>query len=79
MHKSINVHLGQGQDLIMGIQIYLKYKHTNENAGFYILCIDNFKYNYKFSKTVGISRDFSPRNVTDNNSPAPQRQYDAYK
>ena len=55
----------------MGIQIYLKYKYTNENAGFYILCIDDFKYNYKFSRTVGISRDFSPRNVTGKTSPAP--------
>ena len=43
VYKSINVHLGQGQDLIMSIQIYLKYKYTNENAVFCILCIDDFK------------------------------------
>ena len=43
VYKSINVHLGQGQDLIMSTQIYLKYKYTNENAIFCILCIDDFK------------------------------------
>ena len=36
-------HLVQGQDLIMSIQIYLKYKYTYENAGFCILCIDDYK------------------------------------
>ena len=41
VYKSINVHLGQGQDLIMSIKIYLKY--NNQNVGFCILCIDDFK------------------------------------
>ena len=41
VYKSMNVHLGQGQDLIMSIQIYLKYEYTNENAVFCILCIDD--------------------------------------
>ena len=43
VNKSIKVHLGQGQDLIMSIQIYFKYKYTYENAGFCILCIDVLK------------------------------------
>ena len=34
VYKRIKVHLGQGQDLIVSIKIYLKYKYTNENAGF---------------------------------------------
>ena len=33
-YKSIKVHLGQSQDLIMSIHIYLKYKYTYKNAGF---------------------------------------------
>ena len=37
VYKSLKVHLGQGQDLIMSIQIYLKYKYTYENTGFCIL------------------------------------------
>ena len=43
VYKSINVHLRQGQDLIMSIQIYFKYKYTYENAEFCILYIDEFK------------------------------------
>ena len=41
--QSIKVHLGQSQQLIMSIHIYLKCKYTYENAGFCILCVDNFK------------------------------------
>ena len=44
VYKSIKVHLEQGQDLIMSTQIYFKYKYTYKNAGFCILCIDEFKY-----------------------------------
>ena len=51
VYKSINVHLGQGQDLIMSIQIYFKHKYTYENAGFCILCIDEFK-TLKFSNRL---------------------------
>ena len=43
VYKSITVHLGQSQELIMSIEIYLKCKYTYENAGFCILCIDDFK------------------------------------
>ena len=32
VYKIINVHLGQGQDLIMSIQIYFKYKYTYEKV-----------------------------------------------
>ena len=53
MYKSIKVHLGQHQDLIISIKIYLKYKSSNENAEFCALCIDNFK----------------PRKVAGNNPP----------
>ena len=34
LYKSVKVHLGQSQELIMSIHIYLKYKYTYENAGF---------------------------------------------
>ena len=50
MYKSLKVQLGQGQVLIMSIQIYLKYKYTNENAGFCILFIDDFKILKIFNK-----------------------------
>ena len=39
----VKVHLGQSQGLIMRIHIYFKCKYTYENAGFCILCIDDFK------------------------------------
>ena len=60
--------LEQGQDLIMSIQIHLKYKYTYKNAGFCMLCVDNFN----------ILKIFSPRNVTGANPPppAPQCPYD---
>ena len=51
VYKSIKVHLGQGQGLIMSIQIYFKYKYTYENAGFCILCIDDYQ-------TIEIFHDF---------------------
>ena len=43
VYKSIKVHLGQGQDLIMSRKVYLKYKYTYENAGFCILWENDFK------------------------------------
>ena len=59
VYKSIKVHLGQGQDIIISIQIYLKYKYPSENAGFCILCIDDFRILKIFNK---LSK-FSTRNV----------------
>ena len=50
VYKSLKVHLGQGQDLIMTLQMYLKYIFTCENAGFCILCIDDFKILQIFNK-----------------------------
>ena len=50
VYKRIKVHLGQGQNLIVSIQIYLKYKYTYENAGFCVRCIDDFKISKKFYK-----------------------------
>ena len=43
MYKSLKEHLGQGQDLIISIQVYLKYKYIHEIAGLCILCIDDHK------------------------------------
>ena len=71
LYKSINVHLGQGQGLIMSIQIYLKYKYTYKNTGVCILCIHD-SIILKFSKTANNFHDFSPRNVTD--APPPPRR-----
>ena len=51
VYKSIKIHLGQSQDLIMSIQIHFKYKYTYENVGFCILCIDEFKI-LKFSNRL---------------------------
>ena len=67
VYKRIKVHLGQGQDLIVSIKIYLKYKYTYENAGFCVLCMDDFKIltNYRNFPC------FSPRNVTGANPPPP--------
>ena len=66
MYKSIKVHLGQGQDLIISIKIYLKYKYTYDNARF---CIDDFKI-LKIL-TIEIFHDFSPTNVTGITPPPP--------
>ena len=38
------------KDSIMSIQIYLKYKYTYENAGFCVLCINDFKILKIFDK-----------------------------
>ena len=59
----------------MSIQIYLKYKYTCENAGFCILCIDDFKilkiFNYR-----NFLYDFSPRtSQAPPPPPHPQRPY----
>ena len=62
-YKSIEVHLGQGQNLKMGIQISFKYKYTYENAGVCIPCIDKFKI-LKFSNKLSKLSMISPRNVT---------------
>ena len=56
--KSLKVHLGQGQNLIMTIQIHLKYKFTYENAGFCIFCIDDFKILKIFNKLSKFSTIF---------------------
>ena len=50
VHKRIKVHLRQDQDLIVSIKIYLKYKYTYGNAGFCVLCIDDFKILKNFKK-----------------------------
>ena len=64
MYKSINVHLGQDQDMIMSIQIYLEYKYTYENDGFCILCIGWLQNIKNFQETFEICHDFPSRNVT---------------
>ena len=61
VYKSINIHLGQDQDLIMSIQIYLKYKYTYENAGFCILSIDDFKILKIFNKLSKFSTIFTEK------------------
>ena len=58
VYESINVHLGQSQDLIMSIKIYLKYKYTYKNTGFCILCIDDFKILKFFNKLSKFSTNF---------------------
>ena len=34
VYEGAKEHLGQSQDLIISIHIYLKYKYTYENAGY---------------------------------------------
>ena len=58
VYKSIKVHLGQSQGLIMSIHIYWKCKYTYENAGFCILCIDYFKILKMFIKLSKCSTIF---------------------
>ena len=70
VYKSIKVHLRQGQDQIMSIQIYFKYKYTYENAGFCILCMDVFK----ILKTIEIFHDFH-RETSQATTPPPQRPH----
>ena len=57
VYKSINVHLGQSQEL-MSIEIYLKCKYTYENAGFCVLCIHGFKILKIFIKQSKFSTIF---------------------
>ena len=67
MYKSIKVHLGQSQELIVGIEIYLKCKYTYENVGFCIL----FKILNVFIKLSKFSTIFHQET-----SQAPKRPYD---
>ena len=68
----MKVHLGQSQELITSIHLYLKCKYTYENAGFCILLSRNFY------QTIEIFHDFSRRTSqgTGANPPTPQRPYD---
>ena len=73
--KTIKVHLGQGQDLIVSIQIYFQYKYAYENAGFCILCINVLK----MLKTIEIFHDFhreTSQAPTPPPPPHPQRPSD---
>ena len=36
VYEGVKEHLGQSQDLIISIHIYLKYKYTYENAGYFL-------------------------------------------
>ena len=45
----------------MSVQMYLKYKYTYENAGFCILCIDNFKILKFLNKLLKFSMIFTQR------------------
>ena len=58
VYKSMKVHLGQSQELIMSMEIYLKCKYTHENAGFCILCIDDFKIIKIFYQAIEIFHVF---------------------
>ena len=76
MYKSIKVHLGQSQELIMSIHIYLKCKYTYENAGFCILCIDDFKILKIFIKHRNFPRFFTEKR---HRRQPPQRPYDVLR
>ena len=54
----MKVHLGQSQELIISMEIYLKCKYTYENAGFCILCIDDFKIIKIFYQAIEIFHAF---------------------
>ena len=43
VYKSIKVHLGQGQDLIMSIQIYFEYITLTKMLDFVHFVLDEFK------------------------------------
>ena len=58
VYKSIKVHLGQSQELIMSVHIYWKFKYTYKNAGLCILCIDDFKILKMFIKLSKFSTIF---------------------
>ena len=76
MYKSLKVHLGQGKDLIMSMQIYLKYKLTHENAGFCILGIDDFKILKIFNQLSKYSTIFHREtSQAPTPGPTPQRPY----
>ena len=75
MYKRIKVHLGQGQDLIVSIEIYLKYKYTYENAGFCVLSFDDFKILKKFYKPLKFSTFFTEKRHRCQ-PPSSQRPYD---
>ena len=62
----------------MSIQIHLKYKYTYENAGFCILCMDDFKNTKIFEQTIEIFHDFhrGRSQAPTNPPPPPQRPYD---
>ena len=69
----MQVHLGQGQDLIMSTQIYFQYKYTYENAEFCILCIDVLK----ILKTIKICHNFHPETThVPTPPPIPQHPHD---
>ena len=70
--KFLSPYAYEGQDLIMRIQIYLKYRFTYENAEFCILGLDDFKILKILNKLS------TPRKVTGANPPPPtlQRPYD---
>ena len=74
VYKSIKVQLGQSQDLMMSIQNskYLKYKYTYENAGFFILCMDDFKILKIFIQLLIFSTIFH-RETLQAPTPHPQR------
>ena len=60
----------------MSIQIYLKYKYTYKNAGFCILCIDDFKILKISNKLSKFSIIFHREMAQAPPHPAPQRPYD---
>ena len=78
VHKRIKVHLGQGQNLIVSIKIYLKYKYTYENAGFCVLCTDDLIQNIKkFEQIIEIFHVFHREtSQAQLPPPTPQRPYD---
>ena len=73
-YKSMKVYLGQCQDLIMSIKIYLKYKYTYENAGFCVLCIDDFKMLKTFNKLSKFSAIFH-RETSQATTPHPPNDH----
>ena len=75
VYESIKVHLGQSQDLIMSIHIYLKYKYTYKNAGFCIFCTEDFKI-LKFLANYRIFLRFFTEKRHRRQTPTPQRPYD---
>ena len=67
VYKSIKVHLGQSQEQIMSIHIC---KYTYKNAGFCILCINDFKILKIFIKLSKFStlfqRETAPTSPSSN-------------